>query len=63
MARVYEPCGQRTVKINDLMYAVPKDIDRTTYWANRSNVRGNWRNVMQEHKTARVMQNYRFKVY
>lgn len=63
MSRVYEPCGQRTVKIGSLMYAIPKDLTRTDYWANRSNVTGNWRNVMQEHKTARVMQNYKFKSY
>lgn len=58
--RIHTVTSQQTVIRHGKLYAVKKPVSRTDYWAARNAVRGNWQNVMQEHKTARVMRNYKF---
>ena len=58
--KILQASGQSTVKINGVLYAVRKDMGIADSIAARSSVRGNWNRVMQEHKTARVMRNYKF---
>ena len=60
MTLVTTPCGQQTVRIGDRLFAVRKDLGLADRIARRSSVRGNWTQIMQEHKTARVMRNFRF---
>lgn len=43
---------------NGRLYAVPKVLSLTDRIAARTNLRGNWQEVMTTHKTARVILNY-----
>ena len=58
--RIYQTSPQQTIKRNGRLYAVRKPVSRTDYWAARNSIAGNWQAIMQEHKTARVMRNYKF---
>lgn len=49
---------QACTRKNGRLYAVPKVLSLTDRIAARTNMRGNWQEVMTAHKTARVILNY-----
>ena len=55
--RIETVIGRQYVRRGLRLFAVPRPQGLADRIAARSNVRGNWDRIMQEHKTARVISN------